>query len=60
MTAAPATAATAATKAPLRPLAVTGALLLITLSMVIPIPAAILDLGIALSIASSAQILVMA
>ncbi|GLS81536.1 flagellar biosynthesis protein FlhA [Paracoccus marinus] len=60
MTAAPDTAAVGATKTPLRPLAVTGALLLITLSMVIPIPAAILDMGIALSIASSALILVMA
>lgn len=53
-------AARGGTPASLRPIAVTGALLLITLSMVIPIPAAVLDLGIALSIASSALILVMA
>lgn len=43
-----------------RPLAVTGALVLVVMSMVIPIPAALLDVGIALSIATSMLILVMA
>lgn len=43
-----------------RPLAITGALVLVVLSMVIPIPAALLDVGIALSIATSTLILVMA
>ncbi|MDQ7260711.1 flagellar biosynthesis protein FlhA [Paracoccus sp. PS-1] len=43
-----------------RPLIITGVLLLIVLSMVIPMPARLLDLGIALSIASAALILVMA
>ena len=36
-----------------KPLAITGVLVLVVMSMVIPIPAAVLDLGIALSIASS-------
>ncbi|WP_353143169.1 FHIPEP family type III secretion protein [Paracoccus sp. (in: a-proteobacteria)] len=43
----------------IRPLIITGVLLLIVLSMVIPMPARVLDLGIALSIASAALILVM-
>ncbi|MEF9601518.1 flagellar biosynthesis protein FlhA [Paracoccus sp. PXZ] len=43
-----------------RPLVITGILLLIVLSMVIPMPARLLDLGIALSIASATLILVMA
>ncbi len=43
-----------------RPVAVTGGLLLIVLSMVIPIPAGLLDVGIALSIATATLILVMA
>jgi len=43
-----------------RPLAITGALVLVVMSMVIPIPAALLDVGIALSIATSMLILVMA
>jgi flagellar biosynthesis protein FlhA len=43
-----------------RPLAITGVLVLIVLSMVIPIPAAMLDVGIALSIATATLILVMA
>jgi len=43
-----------------RPLIATGVLLLIVLSMVIPLPAGLLDLGIALSIASATLILVMA
>ena len=43
-----------------RPLIITGVLLLIVLSMVIPLPAALLDVGIALSIATATLILVMA
>ena len=43
-----------------RPLIITGVLLLIVLSMVIPMSARLLDLGIALSIASATLILVMA
>ncbi|RDW12373.1 FHIPEP family type III secretion protein [Paracoccus thiocyanatus] len=43
-----------------RPLIITGMLVLIVLSMVIPLPAGLLDLGIALSIASATLILVMA
>ncbi len=43
-----------------RPLAITGVLVLIVLSMVIPIPAAMLEVGIALSIATATLILVMA
>ena len=44
----------------LRPLAITGVLVLIVLSMVIPLPASVLDFGIALSIATATLILVMA
>ncbi len=44
----------------LRPLAITGLLVLIVLSMVIPMPAGALDIGIALSIATATLILVMA
>ncbi|PZO67283.1 MAG: flagellar biosynthesis protein FlhA [Paracoccus denitrificans] len=47
-------------QASITPLATTGALLLIVLSMVVPIPAALLDFGIALSIATATLILVMA
>ena len=43
-----------------KPLAITGVLVLVVMSMVIPIPAALLDAGIALSIATSVLILVMA
>lgn len=43
-----------------RPLVITGLLLLIVLSMVLPIPAGLLDVGIALSIATATLILVMA
>ena len=43
-----------------RPLIITGVLLLIVLSMVIPLPAGLLDVGIALSIATATLILVMA
>lgn len=43
-----------------KPLAITGGLVLVVLSMVIPMPAAMLDIGIALSIATSTLILVMA
>ncbi|MFD1883730.1 flagellar biosynthesis protein FlhA [Paracoccus pacificus] len=43
-----------------RPLLVTGALVLIVMSMVLPIPASFLDAGIALSIATATLILVMA
>ena len=43
-----------------KPLVITGALVLVVMSMVIPIPAALLDLGIALSIATAMLILVMA
>lgn len=44
----------------LRPLIITGILVLIVVSMVVPIPASLLDIGIALSIASAMLILVMA
>ena len=40
-----------------KPLAITGVLVLVVMSMVIPIPAALLDAGIALSIATSVLIL---
>ena len=43
-----------------KPLAITGALVLVVMSMVIPMPAALLDVGIALSIATGTLILVMA
>lgn len=43
-----------------RPLAITGGLVLIVISLVIPIPAGLLDVGFALSIATSTLILVMA
>ena len=43
-----------------RPLIITSVLLLIVLSMVIPLPAGLLDVGIALSIATATLILVMA
>ena len=43
-----------------KPLAITGALVLVVMSMVIPIPAALLDVGIAISIATGTLILVMA
>ena len=43
-----------------KPLVITGALVLVVMSMVIPIPAALLDVGIALSIATGTLILVMA
>ncbi|WP_449042010.1 FHIPEP family type III secretion protein [Paracoccus sp. (in: a-proteobacteria)] len=43
-----------------RPLAITGGLVLVVMSMVIPIPAGLLDVGFALSIATSTLILVMA
>lgn len=43
-----------------RPLIITGVLVLIVLSMVIPMPATLLDMGIALSIATATLILVMA
>lgn len=49
-----------AKSASLRPLIITGILLLIVVSMVVPIPASLLDVGIALSIASAMLILVMA
>lgn len=45
---------------PLRPMIITGVLVIIVLSMVLPIPAAVLDIGIALSIALATLILVMA
>ncbi len=45
---------------PIRPLIITGALVAIVLSMVLPMPAAVLDIGIALSIAMATLILVMA
>lgn len=45
---------------PVRPLIVTGALVVIVLSMVLPMPAAVLDVGIALSIATATLVLVMA
>ena len=41
-------------------MSITGALVLVVMSMVIPIPAALLDVGIALSIATATLILVMA
>ena len=44
----------------LRPLIITSALVLIVLSMVIPIPARLLDFGIAISIATATLVLVMA
>lgn len=42
------------------PLAITGVLVLIVMSLVIPLPPALLDLGIALSIATAMLVLVMA
>ena len=45
---------------PLRPLVVTAGLVVIVLSMVLPIPAGLLDFGIAVSIATATLILVMA
>lgn len=45
---------------PIRPLIITGALVAIVLSMVLPMPAVLLDIGIALSIATATLILVMA
>ncbi len=45
---------------PSRSLVVTGGLVLIVISMVIPIPAGLLDFGIALSIATATLVLVMA
>lgn len=47
-------------KTSISPLAVTGGLVLIVMSMVLPMPASVLDVGIALSIASAILILVMA
>lgn len=47
-------------KAALRPLLITGLLVLIVMSMVVPIPATVLDAGIAFSIATAMLILVMA
>ncbi|WP_347267342.1 flagellar biosynthesis protein FlhA [Paracoccus sp. (in: a-proteobacteria)] len=52
--------ATSDTSLALRPLAIAGLLVLIVLSMVIPLPAGLLDLGIALSISTATLILVMA
>ncbi|AGT07452.1 flagellar biosynthesis protein FlhA [Paracoccus aminophilus] len=46
--------------AAMRPLAITGALVLIVMSMVVPMPASVLDAGFALSIATAMLILVMA
>ena len=43
-----------------KPLAITGGLVLVVMSLVIPIPAGLLDVGIALSIATATLILVMA
>ncbi|HRO15269.1 MAG TPA: FHIPEP family type III secretion protein [Paracoccus sp. (in: a-proteobacteria)] len=43
-----------------RPLSITAALVLVVMSMVVPIPAMLLDVGIALSIATAVLILVMA
>lgn len=43
-----------------RPVIVTGALVLIVMSMVVPMPAGLLDVGLALSIATATLILVMA
>ncbi len=43
-----------------KPLAITGGLVLVVMSMVIPIPAGLLDVGFALSIATAMLILVMA
>lgn len=45
---------------PVRPLIITGALVVIVLSLVLPMPAAVLDMGIALSIAMATLVLVMA
>ena len=45
---------------PARPLIITGGLVVIVLSMVLPMPAAVLDVGIAFSIATATLILVMA
>jgi len=45
---------------PLRPMIITGGLVIIVLSMVLPLPAPVLDVGIALSIAVATLILVMA
>lgn len=45
---------------PIRPLIITGGLVVIVLSLVLPLPAAVLDMGIALSIAMATLILVMA
>lgn len=42
------------------PLVVTGALVLIVMSLVIPLPAAVLDFGLAISIATATLVLVMA
>ena len=43
-----------------KPLVITGTLVLVVMSMVVPMPAALLDVGIALSIATGTLILVMA
>ncbi|MTH80028.1 flagellar biosynthesis protein FlhA [Paracoccus aestuariivivens] len=43
-----------------RPILITGGLVIVVLSMVIPLPAAVLDVGIAFSIATATLILVMA
>ncbi|MFT4013900.1 MAG: flagellar biosynthesis protein FlhA [Paracoccus sp. (in: a-proteobacteria)] len=53
-------AAPAARAFPVRSLLITGLLVAITLSMLLPMPAALLDFGIALSIATATLILVMA
>lgn len=45
---------------PIRPLIITGSLVVIVLSLVLPLPAAVLDIGIALSIAMATLVLVMA
>lgn len=42
------------------PLLVTGGLVLVVISMVIPLPAGVLDFGIAISIATAVMVLVMA
>ena len=47
-------------KTSISPLVVTGGLVLIVMSMVLPMPASVLDVGIALSIASAILVLVMA
>lgn len=54
------TAITVAAGSPVRPLIITGILVMIVVSMVVPLPANLLDVGIALSIASAMLILVMA